>query len=134
MPRHFVPTRNRALAKQMRRRMPDAEFRLWCELRNRNLGGLAFRRQHPIGRYIVDFFCPQAKLIVEVDGGQHALAPQLAADGDRTRWLEAQGYTVIRFWTDDVTKDLDGVCTAILAAGARRMAEPASGIWLTPTY
>ncbi len=94
--------------------MPDAEFKLWCELRNRGLGGLAFRRQQPIGRYIVDFFCPAAKLIVEVDGEQHAFSHR--ADSLRTKWLEGQGYTVIRFWTNEVMHDLDAVCNAILAA------------------
>jgi very-short-patch-repair endonuclease len=100
----------------MRKNMPEAEFRLWCELRNRQLGGLAFRRQQPIGRYIVDFFCPSAKLIVEVDGEQHALEDHPERDRVRTAWLEAQGYSVIRFWTNEVMQDLDAVCNAILAA------------------
>lgn len=96
--------------------MPDAEFCLWCELRNHGLDGLGFRRQHPIGRDIVDFFCPAAKLIVEIDGEQHALGDHPGADKVRTQWLEAQGYTLIRFWTSEVMQDLDAVCTAILAA------------------
>jgi very-short-patch-repair endonuclease len=100
----------------MRRDMPDAEFKLWCELRNRGLGGLAFRRQQPIGHYIVDFFCPSAKLIVEVDGEQHALGRHPKADRARTEWLEARGYTVVRFWTNEIMYDLDAACNAILAA------------------
>lgn len=96
--------------------MPDAEFRLWCELRSHGLDGLGFRRQQPIGRYIVDFFCPAAKLIVEVDGEQHALGDQPVADATRTKWLEAQGYIVVRFWTNEVMHELDAVCAAILAA------------------
>jgi very-short-patch-repair endonuclease len=103
-------------AKQMRQNMPDAEFRLWCELRNRGLDGLRFRRQQPIGPYIVDFFCPAAKLIVEVDGEQHALGAHPAADMQRDAWLEAEGYTVVRFWTNEVMHELDAVCAAILAA------------------
>jgi len=100
----------------MRRKMPDAEFRLWCELRKAGLGGLRFRRQHPLGAYIVDFFCADRKLIVEVDGEQHASEPNRRADLERTRWLESQGHSVIRFWTNEVMHDLDAVCNAILAA------------------
>ena len=116
MPRRVVPPRRRALAKTMRRNMPDAEFRLWCELRNKGLVGLKFRRQQPIGPFIVDFFCPAARLIVEVDGGQHAEPVRAAADVERTAWLEAQGYKLIRFWTNEVMHELDGVCAAIIAA------------------
>ncbi len=125
MPRRQLPPRNKSLAKQMRRSMPDAEFRLWCELRNDGLG-LKFRRQHPIGPYIVDFFCAERKLIVEVDGEQHALGDQPERDRVRTEWLEARGYTVIRFWTNEVMQELDGVCEAILAAsrGAWRSSPP----------
>jgi very-short-patch-repair endonuclease len=114
----------RALAKSMRRKMPDAEFRLWWELRNGGLDGLKFRRQQPIGRYIVDFFCPAAKLIVEVDGEHHALGDHPALDAARTKWLQAQGYTVIRFWTNEVMDDLDAVCTAILAASRGEWRNP----------
>ncbi len=116
MPHRTIQLRNRVLAKAMRQDMPEAEFRLWCELRNRGLGGLRFRRQQPIGRYIVDFFCPDRKLVVEVDGEQHALGAQPAADAERTRWLEEQGYAVVRFWTNEVMRELDAVCAAILAA------------------
>jgi very-short-patch-repair endonuclease len=96
--------------------MPDAEFRLWCELRNRGLDGLRFRRQHPVGPYIVDFFCPERNLIVEVDGEQHSMEPNRRADLARTRWLESQGHLVVRFWTNEVMSELEGVCAAILAA------------------
>ena len=121
MPHHhqFVPPRNRAFAKQMRQKMPDAEFRLWCELRNRGLSGLRFRRQHPMGAFIVDFFCPEKKLIIEIDGEQHAFEPNRRADLERTRWLESQGHLVVRFWTNEVMQDLDAVCEAILAASRR---------------
>jgi very-short-patch-repair endonuclease len=117
MPHHQrIAPRNRALAKQMRGAMPDAEFRLWCELRNRGLAGLRFRRQHPIGPFIVDFFCAQKRLIVEVDGEQHAADLNRRADLTRTKWLEAQGNMVVRFWTNEVMHELEGVCNAILAA------------------
>jgi len=104
--------------------MPDAEFRLWCELRNGGLDGLRFRRQQPIGPYIVDFFCPAARLIVEIDGSQHASERHQARDAVRTEWLQAQGYAVVRFWTNEVMDELDAVCAAILAA--------ARGAWRTP--
>ena len=104
--------------------MPDAEFRLWCELRNGGLDGLKFRRQHPIGSYIVDFFCAEAKLVVEVDGEQHSTPEHVAADGIRTRWLEAQGYKVVRFWTNEVMQELEGVCAAILAASRGEWSNP----------
>jgi len=78
------------LARKLRRTPTDAEIRLWSRLRRKQLEGFRFRRQHPLGPYVVDFFCAAAKLIVEVDGGQHA------NDGDaRTRWLAARGYRVI---------------------------------------
>jgi very-short-patch-repair endonuclease len=108
MPRRTLPKGNRSLAKQMRRQMPDAEFRLWCELRNCGLDGLRFRRQHPIGNYIVDFFCANSKLIVEVDGEQHSAVAHQVADAQRTRWLEAQGYRVVQFWTNEVMHELEG--------------------------
>jgi very-short-patch-repair endonuclease len=96
--------------------MPDAEFHLWCELRGSRLAGLRFRRQHPMGSFIVDFFCPEKKLIVEVDGEQHAFESNRRADIERTRWLESQGHVVLRFWTNEVMQDLDAVCEAIIAA------------------
>ena len=80
------------LARKLRLTPTDAEIRLWSRLRGKQLAGLRFRRQHPLGPYVVDFFCAEAKLIVEVDGGQHA------DDGEaRTRWVEARAYRVIRF-------------------------------------
>jgi very-short-patch-repair endonuclease len=117
MPHHqTIAPRNRAFARAMRSNMPDAEFRLWCELRNRGLDGLKFRRQHPIGPYIVDFFCPAKRLVVEVDGEQHSAEDNRRAGIQRTHWLETQGLMVIRFWTNEVIRELDAVCAAIIAA------------------
>jgi very-short-patch-repair endonuclease len=96
--------------------MTKAELRLWLHLRKPGIEGLRFRRQTPIGRYIVDFFCPEKKLIVEVDGGQHAHHAGEGHDAARDAWLAEQGYKVIRFWNRDVMENLDGVCRAILAA------------------
>ena len=99
------------LARKLRLTPTDAEIRLWSRLRRKQLKGFRFRRQHPFGPYVVDFFCAEAKLIVEVDGGQHA------DEGEaRTRWLEARGYRVIRFWNNDVLANTDGVLRMILDA------------------
>ncbi len=100
-------------ARHLRRRATDAERRLWRCLRHRALGGFKFRRQHPIGRYIADFACIQARLVVELDGGQHAAAP---ADAARTRVLQGQGYCVLRFWNNDVLARPQAVLGQILAA------------------
>jgi very-short-patch-repair endonuclease len=98
-------------ARGLRRTMTDAELRLWRYLRNRHLIGMKFRRQHEIDRYIVDFVCPEASLIVELDGGQHA--EMMAADADRTRRLEAMGYRVLRFWNNDVLANTGAVLEVI---------------------
>jgi very-short-patch-repair endonuclease len=109
----------------MRSAMTDAELKLWNELRAHRLMELAFRRQMPIAGYIVDFACPDKKLIVEIDGGQHADAGQSEADVTRTRKLEALGWTVLRFWNDDVLRDIDNVCQHIvIAAGQSQAAHP----------
>ena len=94
-------------AKQLRQQPTEAETRLWHRLRRKQLDGLRFRRQAPIGPYIVDFFCPDAKLVVELDGGQHA--DQQDYDDRRTRWLEERGYRVVRFWNNDVLGNTDCV-------------------------
>jgi very-short-patch-repair endonuclease len=105
------------LARKLRLMPTDAGIRLWSCLRRKQLEGFRFRRQHPLGPYVVDFFCAETKLIVEVDGGQHA------DDGEaRTRWLEARCYRVIRFWNNDVLANTEGVLRMIL--GALRAAPP----------
>jgi len=101
-------------AKQLRQQPTDAEIRLWSRLRRKQLDGLRFRRQAPIEPYIVDFFCPEAKLVVEVDGGQHA--EQQDYDDRRTRWLEERGYRGVRFWNNDVLANTEGVLGEILRA------------------
>ncbi|MEX2318760.1 MAG: endonuclease domain-containing protein, partial [Bauldia sp.] len=96
--------------------MTDAEFVLWRALSRRQLDRLKFRRQAPIGPYIVDFFCGERRLAIEVDGGQHGRQGERLADARRDGWLAAHGVRVIRFQNDEVLSNLDGVCTAILAA------------------
>jgi len=106
----------------MRKAMTDAELKLWNELRAHRLMGLGFRRQFPIAGYIVDFACPEKKLIVEVDGSQHSDAGFAEADEIRSKRLEQDGWTVLRFWNDDVIRDIDNVCQHIVIAAG--LAEP----------
>ncbi len=102
-------------AKRMRKDMTDAEAKLWQELRAHRLEGLGFRRQMPIEGYIADFACVEHKLIVEVDGSHHAAGEQFIHDEKRTAYLEEQGWTVFRFWNDDVLKDITNVCQHIIS-------------------
>ncbi|MBE1160510.1 endonuclease domain-containing protein [Dyella acidiphila] len=109
-------------ARGLRRAMTDTELRLWRYLRNRHLMGSKFRRQHEIDRYIVDFVCVEAALIVELDGGQHA--EMMAEDARRTRRLEALGYRVLRFWNNDALTNTETVLAVILEAVARAAPHP----------
>ena len=101
-------------AKELRKNTTEAEQTLWKHLRMRQLGGYKFRRQQPIGPYIVDFMTFERSLIVELDGGQHS--QQVTHDSKRTAWLEAQGYRVLRFWNNQVLEETEAVKTTILAA------------------
>jgi very-short-patch-repair endonuclease len=98
-------------AKTLRRNQTEAEKALWHRLRNRGLEGYKFRRQVPIGPYVADFVCMAARLIVEIDGGQHA--EQVVYDQDRERFLRNEGYEVVRYWNNDVLSNLDGVLTTL---------------------
>jgi very-short-patch-repair endonuclease len=105
-------------AGELRRTQTPEEAKLWSRLRNHQLGGIGFRRQHAIGRYIVDFCSPGRKLIIEVDGSQHA--EQQEYDNARTDFLESKGYRVIRFSNRDVNRDIEAVLLEIqIAAGIR---------------
>ena len=101
-------------ARRLRVGQTDAEQRLWHHLRNRRLQGWKFRRQNEIGLYVVDFVCPDAGLIVELDGGQHG--DQLIYDEARTRKLEEEGYRVLRFWNNEVLTNTESVPEVILEA------------------
>jgi len=105
-------------ARRLRLAMTDAEQRLWYHLRGRRFMGTKFRRQMPLGKYIVDFVCLEQRLVLELDGGQHA--EQTGADQDRDAWLRARGFRVLRFWNNEVMENLPGV----LAMIARELGAP----------
>ena len=104
--------RLRSFARQLRRNQTDAEKIMWRKLRAKQLQDLKFRRQQPIGEFIVDFVCFEKKLIIELDGGQHEKNKE--QDEIRDAWLSSQGYTVVRFWNNDILKNIDGVMQSIL--------------------
>ena len=108
-------------ARANRRRMTDAEMRLWFHLRPMRSHGLAFRRQSPIGRFVVDFECRRAQLAVELDGAQHNLRDALSYDAERTRWLETQGYLVLRYANAEALQRTQEVVGEILAAARGRV-------------
>jgi very-short-patch-repair endonuclease len=106
-----LPEDMRTWAREMRGRMTDAEALLWQFLRNRRIAGAKFRRQHPVGRYILDFYCDEKKLGIELDGGQHAEAVDY--DARRDAWLNMQGIRVLRFWNNQVLTETEAVMEAI---------------------
>ena len=114
-----------ARAKRLRRKSTDAERKLWRHVRNRELGGHRFRRQQPLGPYIVDFVCLDSKLVVEVDGGQHI--ERVGSDDRRTRWLESQGFRVLRFWNNQVLTETEEVALAIMVALTEEIPSPSDG-------
>lgn len=101
-------------ARNLRKNMTEQERKLWQFLRKKSIDGLKFRRQYPIGNYIVDFICNEKKLIIEVDGGQHNEAQNIAYDKERTEFLENKGYKIIRFWNSDIDNNIEGVYQEIL--------------------
>ena len=107
-------------ARALRRNQTSAEAKLWRVLRNRALNGLKFRRQMPIGCYIADFVCFEARLVVEIDGATHSRADELARDAARTAMIERSGFAVLRILNADIYDHLEGVRETILAAAERR--------------
>ena len=107
-----------ARARKLRREQTDAERKLWSALRARRFDGFKFKRQVPIGRYIADFMCFECKLIIELDGSQHL--EQVEHDEERTRWLETQGYRVVRHWNIAVLLNIDGVMEEIWSIAEER--------------
>ena len=98
-------------AKELRKTSTDAERLLWRHLKAKQLDGLKFRRQEQIGNFIADFVCFEKNIIVEADGGQHALEKE--KDEERTQWLNSQGFTVLRFWNNEILTNIEGVLEAI---------------------
>jgi adenine-specific DNA-methyltransferase len=103
-----------ARARKLRSNLTDAESYLWRHLRFRQIADHKFRRQRPIGPYIVDFVCLEKKVVIEVDGGQHAQTQTL--DDTRDKWLRSQGYVVLRFWNNEVLREVEAIKEAILRA------------------
>jgi very-short-patch-repair endonuclease len=102
--------------------MPIAELKLWGYLRDRRLDGYKFWRQHPIGPYVVDFVCLEKNLVIELDGEHHSSTVQ--ADAQRSAWLQARGYHVLRFWNNQVWEETEGVMASILATLRSRGTTP----------
>jgi very-short-patch-repair endonuclease len=110
-------------ARGLRLGMTEAEQTLWYRVRNRQLDGCKFRRQHSIDRFVVDFVCAERMLVVELDGGQHL--EQQEYDEARTRYLQTKGYRVLRFWNNDVLTNIESVLEAVMGALASPALTPA---------
>jgi very-short-patch-repair endonuclease len=111
-----------SLSRNLRKRQTDAETLIWRHLRGKQVNGLRFRRQHPFGKYIVDFVCLANRLILEIDGGQHASEKE--KDSARDAWLSAEGYKILRFWNTDVLENLPGVLETIRLNCLRKRDNP----------
>ena len=109
-------------SRELRHPQTPAEATLWQNLRNRNLG-YKFRRQHPIDRFIVDFYCAEAKLCIEIDGGSHFEKEQEEYDKARTEFLEALGYQVVRYTNNDVRYNIHAVVDQIIRTAEKRLQE-----------
>lgn len=110
-PRRWADRSASANARRLRREMTDAERLMWRRIRGKQIDGYRFRKQVPLGRFVADFACMTPRLVIEIDGGQHA--ERTAQDDDRTSWLESQGFVVLRFWNNEVTGNIDGVLQTI---------------------
>ena len=105
-----------SLARELRQRQTEVKRNLWARLRNRQLEGVKFRRQQPIGYYVVDFASFENRIIVEIDGGQHNERGIMEKDKERTVWLRGESYHILRFWNNEVLKNVDGVLEVIREA------------------
>jgi very-short-patch-repair endonuclease len=103
-------------ARRLRHASTDSERLLWQRLRRRGHAGIKFRRQHPLGPFVFDFFCDEARLAIELDGGGHAEADQRRRDERKERFARERGIRVLRFWNTDVLQNIDGVLESILEA------------------
>jgi very-short-patch-repair endonuclease len=116
-------------ARRLRRDETDAERRLWYWLSGRELCGFKFVRQIPLGPYVVDFLCRSKRLVIEIDGEQHA---DSVGDVRRTAWLNRHGYSVLRFWNHEVLRERDSVLDAVLAVLSGDIAAPSPGLRFAP--
>ncbi|MBM3133485.1 MAG: endonuclease domain-containing protein [Chloroflexi bacterium] len=107
------PSEQLAFARELRKNQTEAERFLWTRLRNQRLAGVKFRRQQPIGPYIVDFVSFESKVVIEIDGGQHNEQDALDRDTERTNYLEGRGYRVLRFWNNAVLTNIGGTLEKI---------------------
>ena len=107
-------------ARQLRESATQHERLLWRHLRNRQLRGWKFRRQHPVDRYIIDFYCPEARLAIELDGGGHRFANGEPLDQERTRFLASKNILVLRFWNYLINRELRSVLETIWSTLKRR--------------
>ena len=121
MPHATVSEQQRHRVKHLRRAITRAEILLWRYLKAHRLDGLAFRRQEPIGRYVVDFVCHAARLIVELDGSTHDFDARQHHDATRDAWLASRGYVILRFTNEQVLSALEGVLTVIRETAAARI-------------
>ena len=109
-------------ARKLRQESTDAEQKFWYQVKDRRLEGHKFRRQVGVGHYIVDFLCLDKRLVIELDGGQHD--ENRAKDEQRSRYIESQGFRVIRFWNNEVLQNMSGVLETVLAHLGRRTGAP----------
>jgi very-short-patch-repair endonuclease len=116
-----APTKTISLAQQLRRRLSVPEARLWSRLRRRAPGKPVFRRQHPIGRYVLDFYCARARLAVEIDGISHDMGDRPQRDIIRDAWLKAHGITVVHIAANELTYRIDEAADAIVRMAAEML-------------
>jgi very-short-patch-repair endonuclease len=117
-----VPSRhvNTSRARSLRKRMTDAETKLWLALRGRRFANFKFRRQVPIGPFVADFICYSLRVVIEVDGGQHG---ESLSDERRDRWFADNDFLVLRYWNNDMLQNLEGVLTSLLTVLEDRVME-----------
>ena len=115
-----------ALARRLRRDATKAERKLWYVLQRAQLEGLSFRRQHPIGKFIADFYCAPLTLAIEIDGGHHNFAPHQENDEQRSKRLQGKGVTVLRFWNNEVLENIEGVWDEISRVSTKLSLRPAT--------
>jgi very-short-patch-repair endonuclease len=121
MQKLFNLSRHKNIRRILRQQPIACEHILWGKIRNRQLGDLKFKRQFSIGRYIVDFYCAEAKLVIELDGATHGSDKEVRYDNLRQKFLESQGVIVKRYTNTDIKENLEGVLENILAAGGREV-------------